>query len=503
MAKASVALGEVFAFPLVRGGWGACQVVRVEAKDVEVVALDHFGDERPRLGVVRRSPLVLDSYFSTSEPVREHVTGAPPEDFVSLGVCGPVVPRDPPSNTYAHWESVRSSASRHRQWRGFPEASRAAFRASIARKEKRSLALPNSVVKVSEHTSSLLVATGSSLSPLHAFRAPDPAGFDWRVFDALPCLTSVEVWGDAPGLIAWLATRPIVRELTWHGVSQPSLDLSGLSVDSVSVAPRGPCDLSLPPTLESLTLRGDDRSAVTAHVPDAATPLALTVETRDGRSLALLTGASKATSLRVASFASFDCAALAGFTSLRSLELNSQNGALTGVAHLASLTGLRSLTIRTCRSIDVERMPPLSAWPSMTRLLVWGARDTDAARLKELWGRTRDVSVTAQQKTSWLATHPSHPMMHWPHYAGAAQVCGAFSTAMRSLVAGRDPANVLPLFARSIERIEVTRTAPYSADERADIAAAWDVLVAHVADAEARERLASQRPPACTAPSTR
>lgn len=504
--KAPVELGEVLAFPLLRGGWGVCQVVRVEPKDIEVVALDHISDALPSLGEVSRAPLAQDSYFWDVEVLREHVVGAPPKDFVSLGVCGPVVARDPPSRHYAHWESVRSTVTHYRRWRRCPESARAAFRAAVATREKRTLSLPGGPVTAFAHMSHLLVATGQALAPLNAFRVADVSKLDWRVFDALPCVTHVEVYGDAPGLLAWLATRPIVMELMWRDCAEPSLDLSGFTLSSVAVGPRGPREITLPPSIEKFTLLGDDRSAVTVRVPDAVTSLELGVETRDGRSLSLLSGVSKATSLDVNSFATFDCGALSGFTALRSLGLNSQNGALTGCRHLAALSSLETLSIRTCRSIDVDEMPPLTAWRAMERLLVWGAHEADSAKLKSHWGRTRTVSVTSPQKASWFAAHPSHPLLHWAHYAGAPQACGAFATAMRSLTTGREPVKTLQTFARAIEKLDATRAVRFSDDERADLARTWDILVEQVADASVRETISSQRPAVCTAassPSTR
>ncbi|MFO0647188.1 MAG: hypothetical protein U0326_13190 [Polyangiales bacterium] len=504
--KPPVELGEVLAFPLQREGWGVCQVVRVEPKNVEVVALDHFSDTLPSLAEVSRAPLVQDSYFWDAEVLREHVAGDAPADFVRLGACGPVVPRDPASRHYGHWESVRSSVKHYRRWRRCPESARAAFRAAFATREKRTLSLPGGPVTAFAHASHLIVATGQALAPLNAFRVADVSKLDWRVFDALPCVTHVEVYGDAPGLLPWLATRPIVMEFMWRDCAEPSLDLSGLSLSSVVVGPRGPCEVSLPPSIEKFTLLGDGGAAVTVRVPDGVDSLEVGVETRDGRSLSRLSGVSKATSLNVNAFATFDCAALAGFTALRSLGLNSQNGALTGTRHLASLPALRALSIRTCRSIDVDEMPPRSAWPAMERILVWGARDTDAASLKARWGKARGVSVTSPQKSSWLATHPSHPLMHWAYYAGAPQACGAFATAMRSLTTGRDPVKTLQTFARAIEKLEATRAVRFTDGERADLARTWEILVEQVADASARETVSSQRPAVCTAassPSTR
>lgn len=504
--KPPVELGEVLAFPLQREGWGVCQVVRVEPKDIEVVALDHISETLPSLDAVSRAPLVRDSYFWDAGVLREHVVGEPPADFVSLGVCGPVMPRDPPSIHYATWANLPSAVTHYRRWRRCPEAARAAFRAAFATREKRTLLLPGGPVTAFAHASNLIVATGQALAPLNAFRVADGSKLDWRVFDALPCLTHVEVYGDAPGLLAWLATRPIVLEFVWRDCAEPSLDLAGLTLTSVAVGPRGPCEVSLPSSIEKFTLLGDGGSAVAVRVPDGVASLEVGVETRDGRSLSRLSGVSMATSLDVNSFATFDCAALAGFTALRSLGLNSQNGALTGCRHLAALSSLEALSIRTCRSIDVDEMPPLSAWRAMKRLLVWGAHEADAAKLKARWGRTRAVSVTSPQKASWFATHPSHPLMHWAYYAGAPQACGAFATAMRSLTTGRDPVKTLQTFARAIEKLEATRAAPFTDGERADLARTWEILVEQVADAAARETVSTQRPAVFTAassPSTR
>lgn len=450
---------------------GRCQVVRVEPKDIEVVALDHISDKLPSLGEVSRAPLVQDSYFWDVEMLHERVVGAPPKDFVSLGVCGPVVARDPPSKHYGHWESVRSTVTYYRRWRRSPESARVpAFRAAVATREKRRLSLPGGPVTAFAHASHLLVATGQTLAPLNAFRVADVSKLDWRVFDALPAVSRTSrSTVTRRGCSRGSRQRPIVLELMWRDCAEPSLDLSGFTLSSVAVGPRGPCEITLPPSIEKFTLLGDDRSAVAVRVPDAVTSLELGVETRDGRSLSLLSGASKATSLDVNSFASFDCAALSDFTALRSAAGAQQpERRARGSRHLAAFSSLETLSIRTCRSIDVDEMPPLTAWPAMERLLVWGAHEADSAKLKSHWGRTRTVSVTSPQKASWFAAHPSHPLLHWAHYAGAPQACGAFATAMRSLTTGRDPVRTLQTFARAIEKLDATRAVRFSDDERAD-----------------------------------
>lgn len=500
MAKPSVKLGEVFAFPLRRGGWGACQVVRVDARDVEVAALDHYGDARPTLATVPRAPLLEDSYFWDAAPLREHVVGDPPGDFVRLGVCDPVLPADPPSNRYAHWTNLPAVVAQYRAWMRIPEAARVAFRRSATRRAQRKIAWPGGSGTAYENTSALVVATGSALAPNGAFRVPDPSKLDWRAFDALPCLTRVEVYGEAPGMLAWLATRPVVNELVWHRPALASIDLSRVELSCVTVEPGGPCEVTFSPAIERLSVWSDDRSPFVARIPDEAAALSLAVTTRDGGALSLLSGVTRPSELRVASFARFDCALLRRFTSLRSLDLNSQHGTLTGTAHLASLEALRALNIRTCSAIDAAHMPALSAWPQMERLLVWGVRDVDAARLKKRWGKVRGVSVTSPQKSSWYEAHPNHPLMHWAHYAGSPQACGAFTAAMRALGAGRDPIKALQAFARSIERLESTRSIPYTDDERADLARAWDILVDRVADRSAATTLAAHRPRVCVAP---
>lgn len=482
--RPSFTVGDVFAMPQARGRWGACQVVRVDGPHVEVVALDHDTDAPPTLGDVTARPLLRDRHpHRVAELARLHVFGDLPWDFVALGRLPPVVPATPPSSAYAAWEALRGESAREARWRAAPEDARQRYRGGAADGlTPVTVALPSGPLTLSRHAYAVRLAFGDAPADRTWHRAGDAGGFDWRALDALPCLTHVAVCGDAPGLAAWLATRPFVTALAWEGFSAASLDLAAAPLARVDLRPAALASLRLPGGLEELTLAASAArpTAVTAEAEGAL--LTLRLEAWADDDLAAVTGLGAARALTVAGFSSVDLARVAkGFPALRSLALEGAPGHARGAAALAALAALERLRVASCVSLDAAAAPRLKDLAALREATVAGLRASDAAALKERWGKDRRFALKAPIDDARVFAEADFPLLRWPNNQRKGLVCSAYTSAALALLKAGDAADdarrALLRFVTGIERA-VKHTGALRADERADVEASWARLAA-------------------------
>ncbi len=478
MAKRrAVTEGEVFVFPAQPDGWGACQVVRVEGSAVEVVTLDHASDTRPTLETVRLVPLEQHRFGYKGEIARCHVCDALPDDFVSLGVAPAVLPATPGSQIYAFWDGLRGDALYERRWLRLPEAVRTAYKAARPSVQV-TLPLPTGPHTASQCVSSLHLAFGPAPPRDRIWLwAGEGASFDWRGLDVFPQLTHLGVCGDAPGALAWCAGHPLVQSLTWRGAGD-TLDLSGHDLTQLELPAAGCARVVLSPGLRTLILALDPARPVEVVAADGGSGLALTVRVHDEADLAGLRGLDAVRKLTVEDFVSFDLRALGRWASLRDLELVGAPGRLSYSASLAERRGLEVLRLWNCVAVDADAMPPLSAWPALRKLRVWGLGAAEAAVLRGRWGRDRRLRLTGALDEAAVFARADIPMQRWPSSVLRMRVCTAYSRAAKSLVKpGLTEAKArraLAAYAAVLKR----EGPDLDAGQRRDLDAAWDRLVA-------------------------
>ena len=474
--KPSVELGEVFAMPQPGGAWGACQVVRIDGRQVEAVSLDHVGDAQPTLATVTPRALVCERYSLHREVARLHAIDAVPEDFVSLGAFDPVLPAEPASRNYASWEALRDGARGERRWLDLPDDTRRRYRECAASNEQVTLELPSGPLAMARSASTVHLVFGDARGARTTPHAGDGRGFDWRVLDALPCLSRVDVRGDAPGLAAWLTTRPLVNALVWESFSADVLDLRGTRVDHCELRPKRLATLRLPTEFDALILatRAAQPCAVEAADDGAAITLRAEVWARDD--LRALSGLRAVRELTVAGFSELDFAHVAVFERVHHLTLLGAPGRVRSGEALARLTSLRSLQTWLCLEVDAVHIPLLTAHPLLTKVRMSGLCEREAEALVARWGNDRRVSLPAPIDDDTLFATADFPLLRWPNNQRKGLVCSGYTAAAKRIVKGElteaDGAKALRAFVTGIQRA-VTRTGALTPEERDDVEASW------------------------------
>ncbi len=481
MKPGSPTPGEVYAFPM-RRGWGACQVLAVRPKEVEVVPLQFFSDERPSLADVPTAALAIGHHWHESSDARLIVIDAVPDRFVALGVAPVTSAASGPVRTYAHWDNLPITVQSQRRWDAMPEAIRTAFMRGRDDPSPVALALPGLVLPAYTHT--LRVALGDHQHGDGWVHVADPASFDWRVFDALPCLTSLDVHGDHPGLVEWLRSRPIIQQLSWRGAGQRRFDLRGTGLLDFFVEPRASeVEVLLPDDAEEFGAAADRCARVTAVHADHGLGVGLNLQTWEGDGIARVEGLPRARSLHVSGFRELDLAALAGRWNPTTLRLSGAPGVVRNAPVLASLGALEEIWILQCVSIDADHFPPLSSWPRLKFLRLHGLAADEADALRKRLGKDRRVAFREKRDPAWIAANTGHPMLRWSHSPKRFGAAAAFTQAARKLATATDEAASLKALRGFVDRMNQLHRDPstrLSSDEASDADGAWSVLLSRV-----------------------
>lgn len=495
MKQAGVSLGEVFAFP-VRGGWGACQVVALRPRETEVIPLQFFSDARPSLADVPTTPLYTRHHWNDDAPPGFVAVDAVPERFVSLGVAPVTFARAAPVCIYAFWENLPTTVWAQRRWDAAPRSARDAFMRHRDDLSPVTLALPGVPAKHSTlpaRTHTLFLDLDARPPTPGWITLPDPAALDWRVFDALPCLTSVEVHGDHPGLVEWLRSRPLVAKLTWRGARGARVDLRSTRLLDLFVEPRdAELELVLPDEFERLGLAIDGRSRVAAVHADDGRGVRLSFETWEGDGLARFEGLTHASELDIRAFRRLDLAPLAGRWNPTTLRLTGAPGVLHHAAALASFAALEEAWILQCVSVDADQFPPVSSWPRLKFMRFHDLARVEVDALRKRLGKDRRLAFRAPRDPDWVFANAGHPMLRWPHSPKRVAAAGAFTLAARKLAtAATDAAALKALrnFAGAMDKLHAAPATRLSADEARDADGAWSILLSRttagvVAEAE-------------------
>jgi|GEM_PF-3215984 len=482
MPARALSVGDILAFPLDHG-WSACQVLQVASKRVEVVSLDHWSAERPTLAAVTLRPLIIDHHFWKASLHHLNVSGPPPESFAVLGAA-PVLNAPKPCNSYGGWTALPLQADLQLRWNAVPAAARAAFVAARDARSSVTLRLPSGEMTLAAGLSKIALEFGvrRDSAALHIERAAD---FDLGALDVLPVLLSVSVTGDAPGLLDWLRTRPLVEKLSWRGALPPRIDLRGTGLRECTLDADGAHEVVVPDTLEGLALTPSAAARWDVQARDDGALLALRLPyTCDGDGVAHVTGLRRARSLTLSGVGALDLRALAGLYHPRDLCVHGAPGELRGSDALAAFDALETLAFWRCLAVDAAHMPLLSQWPHLRRVDVVEALDAETAALKAAWGRDKRVSVRSPRDAAWARHHGSQPFRQWRDERKRADVGAAFASASKKLdAAGSDApavAKVMQGFVKGLTRAH-TKGAGFTAAEVADIEAAWATLLARTA----------------------
>lgn len=500
MKPATLSLGEVFTFP-VRGGWGACQVVALRPRETEVIPLQFFGTARPSLADVPTTALSTNHHWHDDSPPGFVAVDAVPAHFVSLGVAPITFVRTAPVRSYAFWDNLPITVWGQRRWDATPSAVRDAFMRHRNDPSPVTLALPgvspgHSTLPARTHT--LLVALDGRAHQAGWITLPDPDALDWTVFDALPCLTSVEVHGDAPGLVEWLRSRPLVSKLTWRGARAARVDLHGTRLLDLFIEPRAAeVEIALPEEFDRLGLAIDGCSRVRALHPGDGRGVRLTFETWEGDGIARFEGLAHAIELDVRGFGHLDLARLARRWNPSTLHLFGAPGTLHDAAVLGSFDALQEAWIHQCVAVDAAHFPPIWSWPRLKFMRFHDLAATEADALRKRFGKDRRLAYRTPRDPAWVFANSGHPMLRWAHSPRRVAAAGAFTMAARKLVTAADDAAALKAlrnFVGSMNKLHAAPATRLSPDEARDADGAWDLLLSRTtADVSALRALPAWR----------
>lgn len=464
------AVGEVLAMPLPRG-WSACQVLEHAPKGVVVVGLDHWSAQRPELADVALRPLYVDHHFWARSLYRLQVSGPPPASFVALGAAPLAISDQPPCTSYGGWTSFPLQSTLQVRWNALPADARDAFHRVRQRHERVAVRLPDVEATVWEGVTDLALVLTKRQEP-----------YDFTALDALPALLKLDVTGAAPGLLAWLATRPLIETLTWRGELPDEIDLRATTLRSCALDADGARTAWLPTDLEALTLSLSEATRWRVHARDDGAPLALSLRAWRGEWIDRVDGLDRVEDLTVTGFESLDLRRVAERPLVRSLTLHGAPGDVQHADALGALSALETLSLHGCLRLDTDHMPALSAWPKLRCAEVVAALADEGAAVRARWGRDRRVSVRSLCSADWPRHHAGHPFLRWRDarrggLAGAAyastskklDAAGGAATAVRTAMQG---------FVKGLQRLHDGEA--FTPDEARDIEAAWSQLLARV-----------------------
>jgi hypothetical protein len=474
----SVTVGEVFAMPHLRGRWGAAQVVYAQGRFAEVVVLDHLSESTPTLADVAATPLTRARYAHPVELARLNVMDAPPREVVSLGVRAPALPETPHAGMWGSWYSPAEEAYQEYWWRALPEAARAAWAANRTCSDVVELTYGGAASQHRASDTGLNIVIERESHKAWSTEVDDASALDWRVFDALPCLARVGVTGDHAGLVPWLATRPLVHTLSWTGISVESLDLSALSLTSLTLEARSPLTVKLPASLEELHLRVRDATPITFEASRDGAFLSLFVDVWNDDDLVAIGGLTHVRALSIRGFGTLDLSRLTGFFSARSLEFEGVPGRILRSDVLARFTELRCLTLKHCYDVDAERFPSPDAWRWLGDFSSWHLRRGDVNALRPRWKKSRLARfirpVDDYQATAMLGL----PSLGWTESLCKIRLTYSYAAAVKRLAKASSSIDVTKALRRfTADAKWASEERPFTASERVDVEAVWERLV--------------------------
>lgn len=260
---------------------------------------------------------------------------------------------------------------------------------------------------------------------------------DWPVFDtfATPSGIPWPRWftyrGNDTGFVEWSARRP-VESFAWYPAVPLTLDASRARIVRLYLHLADvPLEIVLPSGddgIEHLAVHGDPGLLRASLAPGDGCPALAFVPTlargRDAGAVRLpdLPGLAGHAAVRDVTVTGepgrqpVGCSGLLQFPHLERLELG---GELAGLDSLARLTGLTSLRLRYCPTL--EGLPPLDTWPRLTSLFAHDV-EADAGRrlrveirqLAKLGGRAWEhTSVSDLRTPEWFATRYGVPFAGW------------------------------------------------------------------------------------------
>ena len=221
--------------------WALYQVVLLDDQGIGLVALDWFTDRFPapdELPAIK--PLLVQHHSWKSRPDAFYVADRTvPEAYRFVGQA-PLRFTDP-IHTYRFGIPLSGTltAEAEHKWMQLDKTVRDAY--------KQALNSPQQVMYAGDmhwnnNTQKSILAHTS---------------FNWHSLDVFPMLTSLNVRGEATGLLEYCAARPLLTKLSWMETGQRILDFTTTHLEDSHVDITGVEQIVLNPAIETFGLAGD------------------------------------------------------------------------------------------------------------------------------------------------------------------------------------------------------------------------------------------------------
>jgi hypothetical protein len=440
--------GDVFAMPLVGGAWTAFHVVRVDRDNVELVALDWIGKQRPTIAELNNAkPLILDHH--SWRGAIEHFRVSTQVPSYMQKVCVLPVPELPVCKSYAAWPSPRHSQAELQHWwnHQIPDEMKRNYKAATPAPIELVLyaTLPQ---QLSQHCTS--IELGTKKTPL-----TDGLQIDWKQLKKLPRLSSLVLYGDRLDVIREINKLPLVSELTWH-CAGPHVDLQNADLREFTLSPKKHCVARISPSVVTMTLNDVAKGAKVVVIQPGGQALRIELF----RCKAVPTCESNVTELSINACGAIDFAIVAKqFPALTAIEIRGTSNAITNLASVAALTELQSLTIYNCFEINDSELPSLIKAKQLVHVEICGFVKEQASAIKAALKHVPTVVLRGGKSRSWLDANLKNPFRDWIDVkpkAGktAVAIWNKAVAALPLLAKPKDPNAVLVSFVKAFNKLD-------------------------------------------------
>lgn len=392
------AIGDVHAFEVGDGRWGALWITRVAKTEVSVEVLDWVGDAVPSLeGVGNPGPIRGERPWSEGRTAHASVgRGSVPRHFPHLGNLPRGKAEKPPSQ--AQWDLLPQEVLRELRWRESSQGARDHFRSCAGNREATVEVAPLGEVSIQGRELRL------------DLRAQD-APFDWSRLDRLGALLTLAVTGPAPGLARYLAGRELIRHLRWRDPGPGDLDLRDAGLEELDLAfgDGAKRTIHLGPELDQLRVQPEDSRDLRFVHPDDGHGVTLRVEGCRAAHPGVIPGLERLTGLAVATPAVLEVERLRGYRELRSFQARLDSGAIVDAGAMAAWEGLRVLQLEDAFEMNARELPTLEAWPELDTVRLDGLRKTDATLLRKRWKGVPELVLRNTRSQAWVRAHGRAP----------------------------------------------------------------------------------------------
>ncbi len=437
MASAKAETGEVYTTQIHDGQWCACLVIRAEASEIELLALDWTGEEPPHIDQLQDIDGLLVEEAGDLIPCRINAGPVPPWRFELVGRRERIPSFERRCTSWSGWGAIPYQVHAWWHWNHqVPEEVRATRREQHRRRGKKiALEIDGKVRMLDESTWRLWLGPEDLRGIAHQIRINPEHQIDWERFEPLSNLSEVHYTGRDPAFLDFLRSRPFVTRMLWRESGQQKIDLSGTWLEGISVeVGQGPLELVLPPMARSLSLLALEGSPA-IRVRDPRDGWGLWLSVRHHEIPRHIEGLEALRNLSAWGLEAADATRLKGFPMLQSVELRGAPGALRKATSLVDLKDLRELVLRDLYDLRTEEIPPPDAWPGLDTFECSGLRAQDAQALRKRLAGLRVLSIREAKSKVWVRANLENPFRDWLDDLPALgrKACAAYKKATRAL----------------------------------------------------------------------